>query len=145
MVGRFAAGLINKNTSRVIDQFLSNTNLAGDGPPVINFVHHVQLANHGSVLSNCIDFGSLLSPATFQRRAVLALDLSGTPYSIAVPICLVGRACFICNIIVSNPLIRLFWIPSMASSRYSVTGNEDLGWEVNIRPGSFSLNFDAVW
>jgi hypothetical protein len=84
-----ASGVVEDAASVVVDELVGDSDRAGDGSSFVDFVHHVLLTAHISVLINRVDFSALLGPATFRWHTVFAFDHGVTSDTVGVAVGLV--------------------------------------------------------
>lgn len=139
-----SSGFINEDASSIIFEFGSDSDCAGDGSSLEDFVHHVGFSFNQSILFDSVDFSSGLDEATLSWHAVLALDHSRAPNSIIMAKGLIRRAGLVSDVVVVNPLVSVLGITSVTTFVRSLARNEHLRGEVDIRPLGFSHDFDSV-
>lgn len=137
------SGVIDEDASGVVPESIGDCQRAGDGSSLVNLVDHRCFSLHGAEFIDSVDLGPLLRPASLPGEAVLALDLVTAAHSVIMTEGLVGRAGLISDVVVVDPLVRVFGIASAAAIVIGA-GDEHLGSEVDIGPLGLPPDFDAV-
>ena len=140
----FSSSFIIKNSSCVIQKFLSDCDNTTDRASLINFVHDVCLTTHITIFFDSVNFGSLLRPTSLERSAISALYRWRTANAIITTVCLIRWARLISNVILVNPSISCTGISSLTAPLIVLAWNNDLRADDDIRPLGFSLNLDSV-
>lgn len=98
-----------------------------------------------AVLVNPIDIVFRWNVAGLSWLAVAAESHSTASNAVIPASCLVNRASFIGNVIFMNPLVCIVCVSTVAAVIFLLTGNQNLGCDVNIGPCSLTCNFYSVW
>lgn len=122
-----SASLVGEYSSCVVYQLLSNSNSAGNWPPLIDLVFHGFFSFDFSELVNFVNFSPLLSPASLAWHTVFALNLSCASNTVVMTVGLVWWAGLISYAVLMDPLVCVFSISSMTSEIWGLAGNQDLG------------------
>lgn len=74
MVDFSGVGVVDEDSTGVVEELLSNSHSADNWSSLVDFVHHLGFSRDLSVLANTVDLGVGLSPAARGWGAVLAFD-----------------------------------------------------------------------
>jgi uncharacterized membrane protein HdeD (DUF308 family) len=82
---------------------------------------------------------------TGLSRFTVAAETHRTATNAVIPTSgLVNRTSFISDVIMMNPFVCVVRISTVAAIVFLFTGNQNLGSDVNVGPGSLAVNFDSV-
>ena len=109
-----------------------------------DFVHHILFTSNGAEFLNSIDKVTVRDEASFFRHAVSASDFRRASKSVCPSSSLVSRAGFISDRIVVDVLVSSQAITTITTQIRSLTGDQDLWGEIDIRPLSISSDLDTI-
>lgn len=112
VISRQSLSLILEYSTCVIAQCVSDGDYAGYRSSLVNLAHHSIFTCCKSILLNSVYLRSLLSPTTFAWQTIFAFNRWRATHSIVEPKSLIGRACFVCNIVWVDPWVCVFGIPT---------------------------------
>lgn len=146
MVQALGSGFVDENASSIVFELFGCIQTAGNGPSLVDFVHHSVCAVDGAILVHAVDMVRLLRPAPLSRPAVAALDKIGAIQSVGPSLRLIDTAGFVCDIILVHELERRQMGTSLAPVvvLVLVARNNNLRSDIDIWERGFSGDLDSV-
>mmetsp|Transcript_48609 Transcript_48609/g.66033 ORF Transcript_48609/g.66033 Transcript_48609/m.66033 type:complete len:266 (-) Transcript_48609:18-815(-) len=132
------------DTTSVVIQILRNSNGAGNGTTLVDFLHHVLLTRQVTVLVGLVDIVVLGNVTSLTRVAVSAALHGGADLAVVVTSGSVDRASLISNLVLRHPLEGFVVRTTMATIILHLARDENLGSDVDIGPSSVSGNLDTI-
>ena len=117
---------------------------AGNGSALENFLHHGLLSRDGAEFIDAVDVVVVRDEAGLMGVAVLADVYRRARETVVVTLGLVDRAGLISNVVVVHPLEGTEGLTTVAALVIHGAGEENLGGEVHIGPGSLSADLDSI-
>jgi len=148
-VDRFGdASVVAVNASSVVVKGLGHSDIASNGTSLVDLLHHVLLTRDIAEFVNTVDHVLVGHEASLTRVAVAA-NVHGRAFLcdglvLFVSESAVDRAGLIGDLVVGHPLEGVVGVATMAAIVLLLAGDDDLGGNVDIRPGSLAGNLYPI-
>mmetsp|Transcript_12625 Transcript_12625/g.21241 ORF Transcript_12625/g.21241 Transcript_12625/m.21241 type:complete len:592 (+) Transcript_12625:45-1820(+) len=137
------AGGVLEDAAGVVLEGLGHCDSAGNGASLVDLLHHGLLALDGSVLLDAVHEVLVGHEAGLVGHAVLAHGHGGALLAVVVATGSVDGAGLVGDLVLVHPLEGVVCLSSVAAV-VATAGDEDLGGDVDVRPGSIPLDLDPV-
>lgn len=94
--------------SVVVSEVFVGEDAAGDRSVVDDFFLHRGFTVYHAEIGDAVDLRVWLGPAAVVRLTVFTEDLRGAADAVVVAVCLVGRACFVGDVVVVDVIVSSF-------------------------------------
>ena len=140
----YDTSVIAVDTTGVVKERLGVGDGASNRASLVDLLHHVLLTTHKVVLVNTVDTVLIRDEAGLTRVAVAAHVHGRALLTVVMAASLVNRTSFVSDFVLCHPLEGIQMPSTVAAIVRHLTGDEDLGRDVDVGPSGFAGDLDSI-